>query len=141
MGSRESKPFAEALAHAFLPGQATHCTPSPDSCQEAVALIAVHCYRYKRSMSTADIDSKMAEQDSGNVRALPFGGLFLFTLLSVADLSLTWFLLTEGGGRFIESNPIAAAWLSSYGWAGLVVYKILGLLLVATVALAIVWLR
>jgi hypothetical protein len=88
-------------------------------------------------MSTADIDSKMAEQDSGNVRALPFGGLFLFTLLSVADLSLTWFLLTEGGGRFIESNPIAAAWLSSYGWAGLVVYKILGLLLVATVVILI----
>jgi len=67
-------------------------------------------------------------------RRLPLGSLCLFAVLSFADLSLTWFLLNYSGGKIYESNPIASAWLASYGWAGLIIYKIMGLFLVAGVA-------
>jgi len=69
-----------------------------------------------------------------NSRRLPLGSLCLFAVLSFADLSLTWFLLNYSGGKIYESNPIASAWLASYGWAGLIIYKIMGLFLVAGVA-------
>jgi hypothetical protein len=57
--------------------------------------------------------------------------LTLFTLLSVADLGLTYALIRDGEGQVYESNPIAAAWLSSYGWAGLVLFKVAIILIVA----------
>ena len=88
-------------------------------------------------MSATDIAPRLIDQDMRTGRTLPVGSLFLFMLLSIADLSLTWFLLTSSGGKIYESNPIADAWLASYGWAGLVVYKILGLLLVASIVVII----
>src|SRR5438105_1085430 len=96
-----------------------------------VALIACDCYRYGETMSSVDATHNLISQDMRNTWRLPVGGLFLFMLLSMADLSLTWFLLTGSNGKIYESNPIAAAWLATYGWAGLVLYKVLGLFLVA----------
>jgi hypothetical protein len=49
--------------------------------------------------------------------------IFLFGLLSLADLGLTWLLLERGGGTVYESNPVAGWFLASYGWAGLVGFK------------------
>lgn len=59
------------------------------------------------------------------------GKLFVFSLLSLADLGLTLHLLSQGGGRVYESNPIAGAWLEAFGWAGLAAFKILMVFLVA----------
>ena len=56
--------------------------------------------------------------------------LILFVNLSCLDFFLTWHLLHMAGGVY-ESNPIARAWLTSFGWRGLVVFKALGVLLVA----------
>lgn len=56
--------------------------------------------------------------------------LALFNLLSGADLLLTWRLIRRGQGLVYECNPIASAWLSSFGWAGLVAFK---LAMVATI--------
>jgi hypothetical protein len=50
--------------------------------------------------------------------------LTLFNLLSGADLLLTWRLIRRGEGLVYECNPIASAWLSCFGWAGLVAFKI-----------------
>ena len=63
--------------------------------------------------------------------------LFLFTSLNLADLFLTYQLLENGEGRVYESNPIAEAWLARYGWAGLVVFKLAGVLLVTGLCLFI----
>ena len=51
------------------------------------------------------------------------GKLLLFVSLSAADLWLTERLLAHGDGWFYESNPIANAWLHTYGWTGLVIFK------------------
>lgn len=59
------------------------------------------------------------------------GKLFLFSLLSLADLGLTLHLLRQSGGRVYESNPVAGAWLDAFGWAGLVGFKVMMVLLVA----------
>jgi hypothetical protein len=56
--------------------------------------------------------------------------LFLFLLLSLSDLSLTWLLVERGGGAVYEGNPVAGWWLSSYGWAGLAAFKALTVLVV-----------
>jgi hypothetical protein len=85
-------------------------------------------------MSTAEFRPRLIEQEMRNGRWLPWGSLCLFAILSLADLSLTWFLLNYSGGKIYESNPIASAWLASYGWAGLIIYKVMGLLLVGGVA-------
>jgi hypothetical protein len=37
-------------------------------------------------------------------------------------------------GQVYESNPIAEAWLSAYGWSGLVLFKLLIIVVVAAVA-------
>src|SRR5437660_12382327 len=63
--------------------------------------------------------------------------LSLFVLLSVADLCLTYALILHGDGEVYESNPIAEAWLSSYGWTGLALYKLAIILIVATLAAVI----
>src|SRR5262245_10540274 len=60
--------------------------------------------------------------------------LTLYSLLSVADLGLTYALIQQGNGDVYESNPIAEAWLSSYGWTGLVLYKLVIILIVGVVA-------
>ena len=60
--------------------------------------------------------------------------LTLYTLLSLADLMLTYALIQQGNGDVYESNPIAEAWLNSYGWTGLALYKLAIILIVATVA-------
>jgi hypothetical protein len=63
--------------------------------------------------------------------------LFLFTALSLADLSLTAFLLQGGGVHTYESNPIAAWWLARFGWAGLTAFKMAVTLLVASLVLVV----
>src|SRR5262245_14753953 len=67
-------------------------------------------------------------------RAIPFVSLFVYIALSLADLTLTWILLEYSGGKIYESNPIAGAWLATYGWAGLIIYKTLALALVVIVS-------
>jgi hypothetical protein len=51
-------------------------------------------------------------------------GLVLYAGLSVTDFALTYALVTEGVAY--EANPVAAAWLHRYGWAGLAWFKALG---------------
>jgi hypothetical protein len=60
--------------------------------------------------------------------------LWLFALMNLSDLALTWFLLNRNGGAY-ESNPVAAWWLGRFGWPGLVAFK---LSVAALAALAIV---
>jgi hypothetical protein len=47
----------------------------------------------------------------------------LFALLSLADLSLTWWLLSGTRGQVYESNPLARWWLEEHGWLGLAGFK------------------
>jgi len=60
--------------------------------------------------------------------------LTLYAVLSVADLGLTYVLIQRGNGEVYESNPIAEAWLSSYGWTGLALYKLVIILIVGAVS-------
>jgi hypothetical protein len=60
--------------------------------------------------------------------------LSVFAVLSIADLLLTYQLLQRTGGSVYESNPIANAWLVAYGWAGLVVFKIIAITVLVSVA-------
>ena|SRR5438270_673525 len=62
---------------------------------------------------------------------VPLGRMGLFVALSIADLVLTWVLLQHTGGVVYESNPIANVFLSHYGWAGMVIFKLTDMLLVA----------
>jgi hypothetical protein len=48
---------------------------------------------------------------------------FLFALLSLADLALTWWLLSGSNGRVYEANPMARWLLEQHGWAGLATFK------------------
>jgi hypothetical protein len=63
--------------------------------------------------------------------------LALFTLLSLADLSLTWYLLRHSDGAIYEGNPVARQFLDTYGWAGLAAFKAAAVLLCAGVCLTI----
>jgi hypothetical protein len=63
--------------------------------------------------------------------------LVLFALLSVADLFMTWQLVQATDGKVYESNPVANAWLTSFGWVGLTIFKTLAMLLVALTAVYI----
>jgi hypothetical protein len=65
------------------------------------------------------------------------GKLLLFVLLSMADLFLTWLLVTGTGGQVYESNPVANYWLASYGWLGLGVFKAGMVSVVSTLVLVI----
>src|SRR5260370_32741160 len=67
---------------------------------------------------------------TANISSLHPGKLLLFTSLSAADLCITSSLLQHGGGAFYEGNPIANAWLNSYGWAGLIVFKAIAMSIV-----------
>lgn len=64
---------------------------------------------------------------------IPLIRLSLYVCLSLLDLLLTGIVLRYSDGKIYESNPIAAAWLQ-YGWQGLVIFKVLGLLLVSLVS-------
>jgi hypothetical protein len=64
--------------------------------------------------------------------AFPIGKFLTFTVLSFADLVLTWALLQLSGGNIYETNPIANAWLTQYGWMGLILFKSLTVLLFTT---------
>jgi hypothetical protein len=57
--------------------------------------------------------------------------LFLFIALSLADLTLTWFLLERARGHAYEANPVASWCLAHFGWAGLAGFKLGVVLLVA----------
>lgn len=63
--------------------------------------------------------------------------LALFAFLSLADLGLTLELIRRSNGRVYESNPIADAWLASYGSSGLALFKILAVLIVAVSAVLV----
>ncbi len=67
-----------------------------------------------------------------NIGALHPGKLILFASLSAVDLYLTNRLLQQSGGCVYESNPIASAWLASYGWPGLIAFKAVSMFLVIT---------
>jgi hypothetical protein len=88
-------------------------------------------------MSTADIRARIFDQDMNSPRTLPLLSFLIYAILSSVDLFLTWFLLNNSNGKIYESNPIADAWLASYGWGGLIAYKVAGILLVAIVVLLI----
>jgi tryptophan-rich sensory protein len=61
--------------------------------------------------------------------------LSLYVCLSLLDLVLTGIVLRYSDGKIYESNPIAGEWLTQYGWKGLVIFKIVGLLLVSWVSI------
>jgi hypothetical protein len=63
--------------------------------------------------------------------------LLLFTMLSLMDLLLTCYLLRQGHGQVYESNPLAAWWLTHFGWAGLVGFKVLAVIFVGCLAVVI----
>jgi hypothetical protein len=65
------------------------------------------------------------------------GKQLLFALLSLIDLSLTWWLLSRSGGQVYEGNPVARWWLANHGWLGLAVFKVGGVLLVVGLAAVI----
>jgi hypothetical protein len=68
---------------------------------------------------------------------LHYRKLLVFGILSVLDLLLTWRLVQASGGQIYESNPVASAWLSTYGWQGLIVFKASMVMLIGLVVLLI----
>jgi hypothetical protein len=68
------------------------------------------------------------------LKTLRIGQLLLYAALSLVDLALTYRLLERGGGHVYESNPVANAWLSAYGWMGLAAFKLACMALVISVA-------
>jgi hypothetical protein len=50
-------------------------------------------------------------------------GLILCAALSVADWSLTWLLISGSDGAVSEGNPVAAWFLTRFGWPGLALFK------------------
>src|SRR5205085_2464838 len=69
------------------------------------------------------------------------GLMFLFVLLSMADLALTGELLQRSHGTIYESNPVANFWLMKYGWPGLVVFKSAIVMFIVALVVAISHLR
>jgi hypothetical protein len=63
--------------------------------------------------------------------------LYLFVLLSLADLFLTWCLLHQDQGPFFESNPVAGWWLQRHGWLGLVAFKAATVLVAAALLVVV----
>ena len=47
----------------------------------------------------------------------------LFVLVSALDVFMTYILLSQGGGRFIESNPVARFFIYGWGVKGMVYFK------------------
>jgi len=67
----------------------------------------------------------------------PLGRMVLFGSLSLVDLFLTWVLIGHSSGIVYESNPIANLLLTHYGWAGMVLFKVTDVLLVAWIVLLV----
>jgi Domain of unknown function (DUF5658) len=63
--------------------------------------------------------------------------LGLYGVLSIADLYCTYVLVQQSNGGAYEANPIAAAWLTWFGWKGLVTFKALMVFVVAIVVAVI----
>jgi hypothetical protein len=63
--------------------------------------------------------------------------LFVFVALGLTDFLQTYTLLNDSGGTAYESNPVAAAWLTGYGWQGLAVFKAVSVALVAGVVVVL----
>jgi hypothetical protein len=63
--------------------------------------------------------------------------LVLFLCLSLADLGLTWHLLSHADGQVYEGNPLARWWLDNCGWVGLAGFKLGLALFVVVVTLVI----
>lgn len=61
--------------------------------------------------------------------------LGVFVCLSLADLVLTWHLLSVPGSEIIESNPIAGWMLENFGWGGMAAFKFAMMLLIGAIAL------
>jgi hypothetical protein len=68
---------------------------------------------------------------------LHYRKLLAFGILSVLDLLLTWRLVQASGGQIYESNPVASAWLSRYGWQGLILFKASMVILIGVVVVLI----
>ena len=61
--------------------------------------------------------------------------------LSLLDLFLSWKLIGPDGDQLFEINPIAAWWLTNYGWMGMALFK-LGVTLFLGVAMTVIaWRR
>ena len=69
--------------------------------------------------------------------ALPLDRLFLFLVLSLADLLITILLLMGSPHTAEEVNPIARAWLVNYDWQGLIVFKALVVAIVSAIGVYI----
>ncbi len=67
--------------------------------------------------------------------------LLLFVFLSGMDFWITHQLVQASGGAVYESNPLASAWLSSFGWIGLALFKVTLVMLVAGLVQVISWYR
>jgi hypothetical protein len=78
---------------------------------------------------------------AGFVNHLHVRKLLLFNALSLADFVLTWRLVRQTDGQVYESNPVANAWLTTYGWIGLVVFKAAMVGLISILAVLIAWYR
>ena len=61
---------------------------------------------------------------------MPGREILMFSALSFGDLYVTRYL--SPFLDHVELNPIADAWLDSYGWNGLAAYKLMTVLLVMT---------
>jgi len=64
-----------------------------------------------------------------------------FAVLGLADLVLTLHLIRASGGQIYESNPVAGAWLNSYGSLGLALFKALAMTLIVLCAILLSWRR
>ena len=89
----------------------------------------------------------MARQPSSRVPAalrLLFGTAalqhetLLFVLVSALDVFMTYILLNQGGGQFVEGNPVARFFLHEWGPKGLVYFKFSTVALVCVLAQIIV---
>jgi hypothetical protein len=81
--------------------------------------------------------ARRSGQQPASVRTAIGWGLFLFTALSLADLTLTWVLLERARGCAYESNPVASWWLARFGWIGLAGFKAGIVLIVAALAVVV----
>jgi hypothetical protein len=61
----------------------------------------------------------------------------LFAVLSLMDLTLTWWLLGHTNGVVAEGNPVASWWLARFGWHGLAGFKIALMLLLGAIVAVI----
>ena len=68
---------------------------------------------------------------------LLFRKIALFGLLSLADLLLTWYLLTPRRALLYEGNPLARWCLLGYGWTGLTLFKAATVFVVCSLAVVI----